>query len=192
MKNLIEALRVLPGVGEKSAQRMAYHLMQHDRQGAALLANRLTQALTALKPCSWCNNYTEELLCSTCSNPKRDSSLLCVVEMPIDQMRIEQTHVYQGLYFVLMGRISPISGHSAEHVSLQKLRARCQEGTVKEVVLATSFTQEGETTAYAIAQQLHALNIPVTRLARGVPAGAELEYLDASTLAHALWDRRSA
>jgi recombination protein RecR len=188
---LTEALRRLPGVGPKSAQRIAYHLMQHDRDGAALLGRALAQAVEKIRHCSKCNTFTENELCDTCLDPKRDASLLCVVETPGDQLMIEQTMTFKGLYFVLMGRLSPLDGIGPKDIHLENLIARATDGVVAEVVLATNFTNEGEATAHYISETLKARGLLVSRLARGVPVGGELEYVDAGTIARAMLDRRS-
>ena len=188
---LTEALCRLPGVGPKSAQRMAYHLMQHDREGAALLGRALTQAVENIQHCSRCNTFTEHAICETCLNDSRDASLLCVVETPADQLMIEQTLTYKGLYFVLMGRLSPLDGIGPKDIHLEKLVTRATDGVVSEIVLATNFTNEGEATAHYISETLKARGLKVSRLARGVPVGGELEYVDAGTIARAMLDRRS-
>lgn len=188
---LTEALRRLPGVGPKSAQRMAYHLMQHDREGAALLGRALTQAVENIQHCSRCNTFTEHAICETCLNDSRDASLLCVVETPADQLMIEQTLTYKGLYFVLMGRLSPLDGIGPKDIHLEKLVTRATDGVVSEIVLATNFTNEGEATAHYISETLKARGLKVSRLARGVPVGGELEYVDAGTIARAMLDRRA-
>ncbi len=188
---LTDALRRLPGIGPKSAQRMAYHLMQHDRDGAALLAHALSQAVEKIHHCARCNTFTENDICETCLDTARDSSLLCVVETPADQLMIEQTLTYKGLYFVLMGRLSPLDGIGPKDIHLEKLIARATDGTVTEVVLATNFTNEGEATAHYISETLKVRGLKVSRLARGVPVGGELEYVDAGTIARAMLDRRT-
>ena len=188
---LTESLRRLPGVGPKSAQRMAYHLMQHDRDGAAQLGRALTQAVEKIQHCARCNTFTENEICETCSDPDRDASQLCVVETPGDQLMIEQTLTYKGLYFVLMGRLSPLDGIGPKDIHLEKLIARATDGEVEEVVLATNFTNEGEATAHYISETLKARGLKVSRLARGVPVGGELEYVDAGTIARAMLDRRT-
>ena len=188
---LTEALRRLPGVGPKSAQRMAYHLMQHDREGAALLGRALSQAVENIQHCSRCNTFTEHAICETCLNDNRDASLLCVVETPADQLMIEQTLTYKGLYFVLMGRLSPLDGIGPKDIHLEKLVTRATDGIVSEIVLAINFTNEGEATAHYISETLKARGLKVSRLARGVPVGGELEYVDAGTIARAMLDRRA-
>jgi recombination protein RecR len=190
LQGLIEALRRLPGVGVKSAQRMAFHLLQHDREGAERLASALTQAMRDVRHCSRCHTFTEADLCSVCADAGRDAQLLCVVESPADQAALERTGSFRGLYYVLMGRISPLDGISASALGAQALLERASDGAVLEVILATSFTAEGEATAHVLGEALKARGLRVTRLARGVPAGSELEYVDLSTIAHALVDRR--
>jgi recombination protein RecR len=189
---LTEALRRLPGVGPKSAQRMAFHLLQHDREGAAMLSRALYQAVEAVHHCAMCNTFSETDVCELCADPERDHALLCVVETPADQVMIEQTLTYKGLYFVLMGRLSPLDGIGPKDLHLDKLVGRATDGLVHEVVLATNFTNEGEATAHYISEMLKARGLKVSRLARGVPVGGELEYVDAGTIARAMLDRRSA
>ena len=190
LESLIEALRCLPGIGPKSAQRMAFYLMQRDRSGAQRLADALQRALGALKHCRRCNTFTEAELCERCQSSRRDASLLCVVETPVDMNMMEQTQAYSGLYYVLMGRVSPLDGIGPRELQLDQLLTRVCDGLVKEVILATNFTAEGETTAHVISEALKSRNVQVTRLARGVPVGSELEYVDLGTIAHALADRR--
>jgi recombination protein RecR len=188
---LTEALRRLPGVGPKSAQRMAFHLLQHDREGAAMLSRALYQAVDSVHHCALCNTFAETDVCDLCQNDQRDTSLLCVVETPADQMMIEQTLTFKGLYFVLMGRLSPLDGIGPKDIHLEKLLERAADGVVAEVVLATNFTNEGEATAHYISEMLKARGLKVSRLARGVPVGGELEYVDAGTIARAMLDRRA-
>lgn len=188
---LIDALRQLPGVGPRSASRMAYHLLEHDRDAAQRLARALDAALAAVRRCARCNTLTEDTVCSICADPRRDPRQLCVVESPADLAAVEQTLTYRGLYFVLLGRISPLDGLGPKEIGLDRLIARALDGTVEEVILATNFTNEGEATAHVIAETLRPRGLRVTRLARGVPAGAELEYVDLGTIARALVDRRS-
>jgi recombination protein RecR len=199
---LTEALRRLPGVGVKSAARMAFHLLQHDRAGALQIATALTQAVDQVRHCQWCHTFTEQPICSTCQDPTRDTGQLCVVETPADQAALERTGAYRGLYFVLMGKLSPLDGIGPHDIGLQKLfdrlsgrvgeAATANLQPVREVILATNFTAEGEATAHVIAQALKDTGIHVTRLSRGVPVGSELEYVDLGTIAHALVDRRHA
>ncbi|HKO88271.1 MAG TPA: recombination mediator RecR [Burkholderiales bacterium] len=190
LEDLIEALRCLPGVGPKSAQRMAYHLLQYDQPGAQRLALSLGRALQNIRRCSRCNTFTEDEVCALCSSDKRDPSLLCVVETPADQSVMEQTLAYKGLYFVLMGRLSPLDGIGPKEIGLESLLRRATDGVVKEVVLATNFTNEGEATAHYIHEMLAERGIKITRIARGVPVGGELEYVDLGTLAQAFYERR--
>jgi len=192
LDELIDALRCLPSVGPRSAQRMAYHLLQHDQEGARRLAAALGRALSRIRRCSRCNTFTEEELCGLCASSKRDARLLCVVEMPADLAVMEQTLAYKGLYFVLMGRLSPIDGVGPKDVGLDRLVARACDGVVKEVILATNFTNEGEATAHYIGEMLRSRGLEITRIARGIPVGGELEYVDAGTLAQAYYERRPA
>ena len=190
LERLIEALRVLPGVGPRSAQRMAYYLLQHDRAGAERLGQALGAALQTVRRCAKCNNFTEDEVCAVCRSPRRDPSLLCVVETPGDLAMVEQSMGYSGMYFVLMGRLSPLDGVGPRDIGLDRLLARATDGDVQEVILATNFTNEGEATAHYIAELLRARNVKVSRIARGVPLGGELEYVDAGTISQALLDRR--
>ena len=187
---LIQALRKLPGVGVKSAQRMAFHLLQHDRPGALTMARALQQACDGVRHCERCHTFTEHAVCATCLDPQRDRSKLCVVETPADQSALERTGAYKGLYFVLMGKLSPLDGIGPNDLGLKKLFDRACDGVVQEVILATNFTAEGEATAHVISEGLKSRGLQPTRLARGVPVGSELEYVDLGTIAHALVDRR--
>ena len=202
VEGLIQPLRTLPGVGLKSAARMAFHLMQHDKPAALQIARALEHAVHSVRHCALCNTLTELDVCATCADSQRDRSTLCVVETPADQAALERTRAYRGLYFVLMGKLSPLDGVGPNDIGLQKLFDRVvprdEDGQplpaasreVKEVILATNFTAEGEATAHVIAQALKSRGVQVTRLARGVPVGSELEYVDLGTIAHALVDRR--
>ncbi|WP_168922409.1 recombination mediator RecR [Polaromonas vacuolata] len=202
LEGLVQALRKLPGVGVKSAARMAFHLLQHDRHAALQIARALEHAVSSIKHCDLCNTLTEQDICRTCSNAQRDRSKLCVVETPADQAALERTLAYRGLYFVLMGKLSPLDGIGPHDIGLQKLFDRVvpkddagllmpvESREVQEVILATNFTAEGEATAHVISQALKSRGVQVTRLARGVPVGSELEYVDLGTIAHALVDRR--
>ncbi len=190
LERLIEALRVLPGVGPRSAQRMAYHLLQHDRGGAEQLAQALSGALAAVRRCAKCNNFSEDEVCGLCRSARRDASLLCVVETPADLATVEQTLSYSGMYFVLMGRLSPLDGVGPRDIGLDRLLERAAAGEVQEVILATNFTNEGEATAHYIAEMLRSRSVKVSRIARGVPLGGELEYVDVGTISQALLDRR--
>jgi recombination protein RecR len=190
LEELIEALRCLPGVGPKSAQRMAYHLLQRDQKGALRLAGALTRAVETIRHCRMCNNFTEEEACALCRSPKRDATLLCVVETPADLMMMELTQSYHGMYFVLMGRLSPLEGIGPKEIHLDRLAKRALDGLVKEVILATNFTVEGEATAHYIGEILRARGMKVSRIARGLPVGGELEHVDSGTLAQAMLERR--
>lgn len=191
LQHLIESLRCLPGVGPKSALRMAYYLLQRDRKGASGLANALSDALETVGHCQLCNNFSEQPICPVCASQKRDASMLCVVEMPTDVMMLEQTQSYDGLYFVLMGRLSPLDGIGPKEINLDKLIKRAQTNAVQEVILATNYTVEGEATAHYIIELLKVRNIKVSRIARGLPMGGEIEYVDSGTLAQAIVERRS-
>jgi recombination protein RecR len=188
---LVSALRRLPGVGPRTAQRYAYHLLQHDRDAADAIAGALIDATARIRHCVRCNTFTEHEVCDTCTSPRRDATKLCVVETPADQVTLEQTLAFDGLYFVLMGRLSPLDGVGPQEIHFDRLLARATDGVVKEVILATNFTQEGEATAHYVGEMLRAHGLKVSRLARGVPVGGELEYVDAATVAQALRDRRS-
>ena len=191
LEALILALRCLPGVGPKSAQRMAYHLLQRDQQGASRLADAMKSAIERIRHCGMCNTFTEADICEICSSAKRDRSLLCVVETPGDLLMMEQTQTYRGLYFVLMGRLSPLDGIGPREIHLDRLERRVADGIVKEVILATNFTVEGEATAHYIGEMVGELGLMVTRIARGLPVGGELEHVDSGTLAQALIERRT-
>jgi recombination protein RecR len=190
LEALIEALRRLPGVGVKSASRMAFHLLQHDREGAVSLSRALSHAVERIGHCERCHTFSEEAVCTTCLDPARDASRLCVVETPADQSALERTLSYKGLYYVLMGHLNPMSGVGPRELALQQLMARVGDGKVQEVILATNFTAEGEATAHALSLALKKRGLQVSRLARGVPIGSELEYVDLGTIAHALADRK--
>jgi recombination protein RecR len=190
LDELIEALRCLPGVGPKSAQRMAYHLLQRDQPGARRLGMALNAALERIRHCEKCNSFAEEPVCGLCRSPRRDSTLLCVVETPGDLLMMEQAQCYQGLYFVLMGSLSPLDGIGPKDIHLDRLIQRAVDGTVREVILATNFTVEGEATAHYIGELLRAKGIKATRIARGLPVGGELEHVDSGTLSQAVLERR--
>ena len=192
LEELIQALRCLPGVGPKSAQRMAYHLLQRDRNGAERLAGALQGSVERIRHCSRCNTFTEAEMCALCSSPRRDASLLCVVETPGDLLMMEQSQSYAGLYFVLMGRLSPLDGIGPREIHLDRLVRRAIDGQVAEVILATNFTVEGEATAHYIAELLTGKGPRVSRIARGLPVGGELEHVDSGTLAQAVLERRPA
>ena len=187
---LVSALKRLPGVGPRTAQRYAYHLLQHDREAGEAIAGALIDAVSRIRHCARCNTLTEFDVCETCNSSRRDPTLLCVVETPADQVTVEQTLAFEGLYFVLMGHLSPLDGIGPAEIHFDRLLTRACDGVVTEVILATNFTQEGEATAHYIGAMLRARGLKVSRLARGVPVGGELEYVDAATVAQAMRDRR--
>lgn len=191
LEQLIESLRCLPGVGPKSAQRMAYYLLQRDRKGASSLALALDNALQVVDHCKLCNTFSEQPVCPLCESAQRDGTVLCVVEMPTDLMMLESTRAYSGMYFVLMGRLSPLDGVGPKEIHLDKLLKRAQDGVVQEVILATNYTVEGDATAHYISELLRARGIKTSRIARGMPMGGEIEYVDTGTLAQAMLERRS-
>lgn len=191
LEQLIDSLRCLPGVGPKSAQRMAYYLLQRDRQGANGLALALNNALAVVDHCKLCNTFSEQPVCPLCESAQRDKSVLCVVEMPTDLIMLENTRAYSGMYFVLMGRLSPLDGIGPKEIHLDRLIKRANDGVVTEVILATNYTVEGDATAHYISELLRARGIKVSRIARGMPMGGEIEYVDTGTLAQAMLERRS-
>ncbi len=191
LEQLIDSLRCLPGVGPKSAQRMAYYLLQRDRKGASGLANALDTALQVVDHCQLCNTFSEQPICPLCASDNRDKNLLCVVEMPTDLLMLENTHAYTGMYFVLMGRLSPLDGVGPKEIHLDKLIKRAQDGIVQEVILATNYTVEGNATAHYISELLKVRGIKTSRIARGMPMGGESEYVDSGTLAQAMMERRN-
>jgi len=187
---LIDALRCLPGVGPKSAQRMALHLLERNRPASVRLAKALTDAAERVTRCQQCRNLTEQPLCVLCANPRRDGKRICVVETPADLVAIETSGSYQGLYFVLLGHLSPIDGIGPEDIGIDQLMSRIGEGEVEELILATNLTVEGEATAHYIGERVRQAGIDVTRIAHGVPLGGELEFVDGGTLAHAFNSRK--
>ena len=191
LEQLIDSLRCLPGVGPKSAQRMAYYLLQRDRKGASSLAIALDNALQVVDHCKLCNTFSEQPMCPLCESEQRDKNVLCVVEMPTDLMMLENTRAYSGMYFVLMGRLSPLDGVGPKEIHLDKLIKRAQDGLVQEVILATNYTVEGDATAHYISELLKVRGIKTSRIARGMPMGGEIEYVDSGTLAQAMLERRS-
>ena len=193
LDGLVEALKRLPGIGPRSAQRIAFYLLQHERDLAVVLGQALLAAAERVGRCARCNTLTELEICETCADARRDPGLLCVVESPADQMVIEQSLAFSGMYFVLLGRLSPLDGIGPREIDLAQLASRANDGVVRELIIATSFTPEGDATAHFITELVHARDpqLKVTRLARGVPAGAELEYTDVNTIAQAMLDRRS-
>jgi recombination protein RecR len=189
IETLIQALRVMPGVGPKSAQRIAFHLLQRDRQGGKYLSKVLFDAMEGIHNCASCRNLTEKAVCDICDNPRRDHSIICVVESPIDVMALEQATDYKGLYFVLMGHLSPLDGIGPDEIGMNFLEEKFKSGEVREVILATNPTVEGEATAFYVSDLAKAHDISCTRIAHGVPLGGELEYIDKGTLAHAFSGR---
>lgn len=190
LNQLIDALRCLPGVGPKSAQRMAFHLLEREREGGMHLSHILAEAMEKIGHCSRCRTFSETDICGLCANPKRDDSQLCVVETPAEVVAIEQATDYSGRYFVLGGRLSPLDGIGPREIGLDRLQQIMGEGCVKELILATNPTVEGEATAHFISEMAQSQNIQVTRIAHGVPLGGELEYVDGGTLSHAFAGRR--
>ena len=185
----MDALRILPGVGPKTAQRMAFHLLERDRKRAAIMAQTLNIALEKIGHCSQCRTLTEHEVCEICSNAARNPELLCIVENPSDVLAIEQSAVYRGYYFILLGHLSPLDGIGPEDLGLDRLEQRLKEGQVKEIILATNPTVEGEVTAHYIGEMARSLNLKTSRIAHGVPFGGELEYIDSQTLSHAFEGR---
>lgn len=190
LADLIDALRCLPGVGAKTAQRMAFHVLERDRDGARKLAERLALAVERIGNCSRCRTFSEEEVCVYCASPSRDRGLLCVVETPVDQLAIEQATGYRGQYFVLLGRLSPLDGLGPKQLGLDLLATRLAEGEVQELIVATNPTVEGEATAHMLSQLARAAGVRASRLAHGVPLGGELEFIDRGTLAHAFGGRQ--
>ena len=190
INRLIESLRCLPSVGPKSAQRMAYHLLQHNRQCASQLANDLLEAIEHIGQCEQCRTLSENTVCDICNSPSRDPSLICIVESPADVQVVEQVAGYRGLYFVLMGHMSPLDGIGPVELGLDLLARRLDSGVVKEVILATNPTVEGEATAHYISEMAQENSVKASRIAHGVPLGGELEYIDGGTLAHAFSGRK--
>lgn len=192
LEQLIDGLRVLPGVGAKSAQRMAYHLLERDREGASRLAERLVAAVERIRHCEQCRDFSETSVCAICASASRDRSVLCIVETPADRLAIEQATGYRGLYFVLQGRLSPLDGIGPRQLGLDLLGTRLAAGEVREMIIATNPTVEGEATAHYLAQMARAAGVAPSRLAQGLPLGGELEYVDRGTLAHAFGQRSEA
>lgn len=189
LRELVEALRCLPGVGPRSAQRIAFHLLERDREGALQLADQMQRAMREIGRCQECRTFTEDEVCEVCASTRRDRSQLCIVETPADIAAVEQSTGYQGLYFVLMGHLSPLDGIGPEELGLDRLEARLAVGEVREVILATNPTVEGEATAQYIRERAGSHGLRVTRIAHGVPLGGELEYVDGGTLSHAFAGR---
>jgi len=190
IEQLQEALRRLPGVGPKTAQRMAFHLLERDQDGARVIAEALQRALKTVIRCKRCNNFSEKELCDICASSRRDPRIICIVETPTDLEAVEQTGAYQGMYFVLMGRLSPLDGIGPDDLGFDRLKQLIDAESIEELIIATNLTTEGEATADYLHQLLADTEARVTRLARGVPVGGELEYIDNSTLSQAFTDRR--
>jgi len=190
LEAVVESLKKLPGVGPKAAQRMAFHLMQYDKAAAQDIAESLINALGQVKHCQRCNDFTEQDVCELCASKSRDESIVCVVEMPSDVQSIEQTGSFKGQYFVLLGRLSPLDGVGPKDIGLDRLVERARDGLVKEVIVATNFTNEGEATAHYISERLIPMGLTVSRLSRGVPVGGEIEYVDLGTLSQSLIERK--
>ena len=190
LEAVVESLKKLPGVGPKAAQRMAFHLMQYDKVAAQDIAESLINALGNVKHCQRCNDFTEQDVCELCASKSRDESIVCVVEMPSDVQSIEQTGSFKGQYFVLLGRLSPLDGVGPKDIGLDRLVERARDGLVKEVIVATNFTNEGEATAHYISERLIPMGLTVSRLSRGVPVGGEIEYVDLGTLSQSLIERK--
>jgi len=191
LENLVDALKILPGVGPKSALRMTYFLLQRNRQGAQNISESISSALEQLMHCELCNNFSEKPQCSICLSSKRDKDTICIVEMPTDLLMLEETHSYNGLYFVLMGRLSPLDGIGPNEIHLSKLIRRIKNSNIKEIILATNFTVEGNATAQYIKELFKDVDIKATRIARGLPMGGEIEYVDSGTLAQAIVERKT-
>ncbi len=191
LENLVDALKILPGVGPKSALRLTYFLLQRNRNGAKNLSDQISNALEQLMHCELCNNFSEEPKCSICLSDKRDVSTICIVEMPTDLLMLEETHSYDGLYFILMGRLSPLDGIGPNDIHLSKLINRIKNSNIKELILATNFTVEGNATAQYIKELFKDVDIKTSRIARGLPMGGEIEYVDSGTLAQAIVERKA-
>ena len=191
LETLVDALKILPGVGPKSALRLTYFLLQRNRSGAKNLSEKISNALEQLMHCELCNNFSEEPVCSICSSGKRDKNTICIVEMPTDLLMLEETHSYDGLYFILMGRLSPLDGIGPNDIHLSKLIKRIKISNIKEIILATNFTVEGNATAQYIKELFKDVDIKTSRIARGLPMGGEIEYVDSGTLAQAIVARKT-
>ena len=191
LENLVDALKILPGVGPKSALRLSYFLLQRNRDGAKNLSEKISNALEQLMHCELCNNFSEDPQCSICLSSKRDKNTICVVEMPTDLLMLEETHSYNGLYFILMGKLSPLDGIGPNEIHLSKLIKRIKNSEIKEMILATNFTVEGNATAQYIKELFKDTDIKTTRIARGLPMGGEIEYVDSGTLAQAIVERKA-
>ena len=191
LENLVDALKILPGIGPKSALRMTYYLLQRNRNGAQNISKSISNALEQLMHCELCNNFSEEPQCSICLSNKRDANTICIVEMPTDLLMLEETHSYNGLYFILMGRLSPLDAVGPNEIHLSKLIKRIKISNIEEIILATNFTVEGNATAQYIKELFKDVDIKTSRIARGLPMGGEIEYVDSGTLAQAIVERKT-
>ena len=191
LEQLVDALKILPGVGPKSALRLTYFLLQRNREGAKILSENISNALEQLMHCELCNNFSEQPKCNICQSTKRDKETICIVEMPTDLLMLEETHSYNGLYFILMGRLSPLDGIGPNEIHLSKLIKRVKNSDIKEIILATNFTVEGNATSQYIKELFKDVDIKVSRIARGLPMGGEIEYVDSGTLAQAIVERKT-
>mgnify|MGYP005991381899 CR=1 FL=1 len=191
LDELIDSIKCLPGVGPKSATRMAYYLLQRDPKGARRLANSILNSFELLGKCSSCNNFSESPTCDLCLDPKRNKKVLCIIEMPTDLLMFEQTHSFDGMYYILMGRLSPLDGIGPKDLNMGGLYDRCKDEQIEEIIIATNFTKEGDTTATYITELLKDLGKKLSRIARGMPSGSEIEYTDSGTLAQAISERKT-
>ncbi|MDA0942323.1 MAG: recombination mediator RecR [Proteobacteria bacterium] len=191
LDELIDSIKCLPGVGPKSATRMAYFLLQRDPKGARRLANSIINSFELLGKCTACNNFSESLTCDLCLDQKRNKKILCIIEMPTDLLMFEQTHSFDGMYYILMGRLSPLDGIGPKDLNMGSLYDRCRDEQIEEIIIATNFTKEGDATANYITELLKDLGKKLSRIARGMPSGSEIEYTDSGTLAQAISERKT-
>ena len=191
LDELIDSIKCLPGIGPKSATRMAYYLLQRDPKGARRLANSILNSFELLGKCTSCNNFSETPTCNLCLDPKRNKKILCIIEMPTDLLMFEQTHSFDGMYYILMGRLSPLDGIGPKDLNMGGLYDRCKDEQIEEIVIATNFTKEGDATATYITELLKDLGKKLSRIARGMPSGSEIEYTDSGTLAQAISERKT-
>ncbi|MFZ8988041.1 MAG: recombination mediator RecR [Methylophilaceae bacterium] len=191
LDELIDSIKCLPGVGPKSATRMAYYLLQRDPKGARRLANSILNSFELLGKCTSCNNFSETPTCNLCLDPKRNKKILCIIEMPTDLLMFEQTHSFDGMYYILMGRLSPLDGIGPKDLNMGGLYDRCKDEQIEEIIIATNFTKEGDATATYITELLKDLGKKLSRIARGMPSGSEIEYTDSGTLAQAISERKT-
>jgi len=191
LDELIDSIKCLPGIGPKSATRMAYYLLQRDPKGARRLANSILNSFELLGKCTSCNNFSETPTCDLCLDPKRNKKILCIIEMPTDLLMFEQTHSFDGMYYILMGRLSPLDGIGPKDLNMGGLYDRCKDEQIEEIIIATNFTKEGDATATYITELLKDLGKKLSRIARGMPSGSEIEYTDSGTLAQAISERKT-